>query len=234
MSEQIVDLLEAVMPGPMGDVTPEAVDALDRAEQAAERAEAFAGQAEGLQDEAVAALVSGGGESTTAVDGRVLAAAGRAHVLSMVKDLDGEEASALPDGTIVYVTEDDSLRMRSSSSARFRLIPVGGFAWSAYNGDNGDVRGTVEYGIGQVQVSGRGTSLKSNEAVNLFPDNPVTAGSRPYLTASIPLTCDTNSSNLELALEVRADTGEVVIRNRGGANATNVRVYGTLVWRAEA
>lgn len=65
MAEQIVDLMEANMPGPMGDVTPEAVDARDRAERAAADAEKYAAGTKELQDGAVAALIGDSSSSTS-------------------------------------------------------------------------------------------------------------------------------------------------------------------------
>ncbi len=106
MAEQIVDIMEAVMPGPMGDVTPEAVDARDRAERAAERAEAFAGQSEALQDAAVAALASDPDSETS---GAVVLAVTRHNPLSYGADPTGasdssaafKEACSLADSNFV-------------------------------------------------------------------------------------------------------------------------------------
>lgn len=72
MPNQIIDIVEMAMPGPMGDVTPEAIAAADRARDEADRAEDARDQAEtfsattvALQDAAVSSLLLDEGSATS-------------------------------------------------------------------------------------------------------------------------------------------------------------------------
>lgn len=69
MSTEILDFFDFGIPGPAGDVTPEAIAARDAAEEFRDEAEQFANAAVALQDSAVATLLSDPGSESTAATG---------------------------------------------------------------------------------------------------------------------------------------------------------------------
>ncbi|MDU2421309.1 MAG: hypothetical protein E7D48_04230 [Bifidobacterium scardovii] len=232
MVDQIVDLIEATMPGPMGEVTGEAKRLLEQAREAAALAEAYASDVKEKTDEAVALLVESGALTGAAVDARAAKRDGYVRVFSQAADLQSDEARAMPNGSMAYVSEEDAWYARTQTSERWWPLVTGQRRWAGSDSSNTLVRALVNGVLGQVQVFGRPTTLASKQSLDLGITVP--EGMRPYQTASMLLASDDNASNLQVTLEVRADTGKVMVRNRGGSALNNVPLYGTLTWLAES
>lgn len=232
MVDQIVDLIEATMPGPMGEVTGEAKRLLEQAQEAAALAEAYASDVQERADRAVALLVESGALTGVAVDARAAKRDGYVRVFSQAADLQSDEARAMPNGSMAYVSEEDAWYARTQTSERWWPLVTGQRRWAGSDSSNTLVRALVNGMLGQVQVFGRPTTLASKQDIDLGITVP--EGMRPYQTASTLLASDDNASNLQVTLEVRADTGKIMLRNRGGSALNNAPLYGTLTWLAES